>query len=110
MSAVELIHKVGLGCAKAQVDLILELSQKHEMDLHNIETFGISVDVFELKQLVESLEIISVLDGVKGAKDTLYNLVQFGWSESEHRWIGNWSCTKERLEQAIADAESINAN
>lgn len=53
MSATKLIQKVGLGCAKAQVGLILELSQKHEMDLQNVETFGICVDVFELKQFVE---------------------------------------------------------
>ncbi|HAV3769810.1 TPA: hypothetical protein RP383_003872, partial [Acinetobacter baumannii] len=107
MSATKLIQKVGLGCAKAQVGLILELSQKHEMDLQNVETFGICVDVFELKQFVESLEIINDLDGIKGAKDTLYTLVQLGWDEFEHRYIDNWFCTKIRLEQAIADCESI---
>ncbi|HCA5258087.1 TPA: hypothetical protein MW256_000195 [Acinetobacter baumannii] len=60
-----------------------------------------------LQDLVESVDIIKDLDGIKGAKGTLYNLVQLGWDEFEHRYIDNWMCTKPRLEQAIADYESI---
>ncbi|HGF9505377.1 TPA: hypothetical protein ACJEU7_002599 [Acinetobacter baumannii] len=63
--------------------------------------------IADLNRLVESLEIIKDLNGIKGAKDTLYNLVQFGWDKFEHRYIDNWTCTKTRLEQAIFDYQLI---
>ncbi|MDC5195537.1 hypothetical protein OHW50_00250 [Acinetobacter baumannii] len=66
-----------------------------------------TVDYADLKRLVESLEIINDLGGIKGAKGTLYNLVQLDWDEFEHRWIDNWMCTRPRLESAIKDHESI---
>ncbi|MDC5214632.1 hypothetical protein OHW69_08165 [Acinetobacter baumannii] len=66
-----------------------------------------SVDLSGLKRLVDSLDIIDALEGIKGAKGTLYNLIQLEWDEFEHRYIDNWTCTKERLEHAIRDHESI---
>ncbi|MDC5478921.1 hypothetical protein OHW97_01905 [Acinetobacter baumannii] len=60
-----------------------------------------------LKRLVESLDIIKDLGGIKDAKGTLYNLVQLDWDEFEHRYIDNWMCTRPRLERAIKDHGSI---
>ncbi|MDC5443930.1 hypothetical protein NRA37_06840 [Acinetobacter baumannii] len=65
------------------------------------------INLRDLKRLVESLDIIDALEGIKGAKGTLYNLIQLEWDEFEHRYIDNWTCTKERLEHAIRDHESI---
>lgn len=80
-------------------------------DLHCVgdleAVYELVLDLCELKRLIESLDIIDDLEGIKGAKGTLYNLVQLGWDEFEHRWIDNWTCTKERLERAISDYESI---
>ncbi|MFA3634511.1 hypothetical protein KWD68_03910 [Acinetobacter baumannii] len=60
-----------------------------------------------LKRLVESLDIISDLDGIDAAKGTLAELIKLDWDEFEHRWIDNWMCTRQRLESAIKDHESI---
>ncbi|WP_151981636.1 hypothetical protein [Acinetobacter guerrae] len=73
---------------------------------HLYEITG-TVNLEELKQVVESVEIVKELDGIKGAKATLYNLVQLDWAEFEHRYIDNWTCTKDRLQKAIADYELI---
>ena len=61
----------------------------------------------DLKRLVESLDIISDLDGIDAAKGTLDELIKLDWDEFEHRWIDNWMCTRPRLERAIKDHESI---
>lgn len=65
------------------------------------------VSIAGLERLVESLDIISDLDGIDAAKGTLAELIKLDWDEFEHRWIDNWMCTRPRLEQAIRDHESI---
>lgn len=74
-----------------------------------IESYGSDfvVNLAELKRLTESMGIISDLEGIKGAKGTLAELVKLDWDEFEHRWIDNWMCTRARLEQAISDHEAI---
>lgn len=57
MSAIKLIQKVGLGCAKANVEGAFELSKTQSMDLHKLQIFGIVVDVFELKAKIAELEV-----------------------------------------------------
>ncbi|HHP0285031.1 hypothetical protein [Acinetobacter baumannii] len=71
----------------------------------NCNDFEFSLD--DLKRLLESLEIISDLDGIDAAKGTLAELIKLNWDEFEHRWIDNWMCTRPRLESAIKDHESI---
>ncbi|MDS7927619.1 hypothetical protein [Acinetobacter sp. V115_6] len=66
-----------------------------------------TVDYADLKCLVESLDILSDLDGIDAAKGTLAELIKLDWDEFEHRWIDNWMCTRPRLERAIKDHESI---
>ncbi|WP_151818875.1 hypothetical protein [Acinetobacter nosocomialis] len=69
--------------------------------------FSRDVLLSDLKRLVESLDIISDLDGIDAAKGTLAELIKLDWDEFEHRWIDNWMCTRQRLESAIKDHESI---
>lgn len=58
MTAVEFIEKVGIGAAKAQVGLVLELHPKHKFDLHNVEMFGCNVDFFELQRAITDMESV----------------------------------------------------
>lgn len=78
MSAIKLIRKVGLGCAKANVESAFELSKTQQMDLHKLEIFGIVVDVFELKRLVRAHECLDKLGGLSKAKDHLDYLISHG--------------------------------
>lgn len=78
MSAFKLIQKVGLGCAKANVEGAFELSRTQPMDLHKLEIFGIVVDVFELKRLVGAHERLEKLGGLSKAKDHMAYLISFG--------------------------------
>lgn len=68
---------------------------------------GSKFHVNELKRLVESIDIIKDLEGLKPSISALKDLNELGWNSFEHRWIDDWSCTKARLEQAISDYESI---
>ena len=61
----------------------------------------------DLKRLVESLDIISDLDGIDAAKGTLAELIKLDWDEFEHRWIDGWRCSKRQLKLAIGTYESI---
>lgn len=56
MTAFEFIEKVGIGAAKAQLRLVLELHPKHKFDLHDVEMSGCNVDVFELQQAISDME------------------------------------------------------
>ncbi|MDX7901838.1 hypothetical protein SJZ78_03065 [Acinetobacter baumannii] len=78
MSAIKLIRKVGIGCAKANVEGAFELSKTQPMDLHKLEIFGIVVDVFELKRLVGAHEHLEKLGGLSKAKDHLDYLISHG--------------------------------
>lgn len=117
MKATKLIKDKGLKYAKGIVDSApsnatewnegFEFQCGQSVEIGKAEREKYFVELSDIKRLVESLEIIEELDGFKGAKDTLFNLVQLGWDEFEHRYIDNWKCTKERLVQAIRDYESI---
>lgn len=72
--------------------------------------FQDSIILVELENLAESLEIINELEGLEQSKSALKELNELGWNSFEHRWIDNWTCTKERLEQAITDYEDVYVN
>ena len=74
------------------------------------EPYDQAIDLSEIKELVKSLEIINDLEGLKQSKSALRELNELGWNSFEHRWIDNWTCTKERLEQAISDYEDVYVN
>ncbi|GAA5560857.1 hypothetical protein [Acinetobacter seifertii] len=101
MSAKRLIRKVGLGCAKANVEGAFELSNTQTMDLHNLEIFGFVVDVFELKRLVRSIEQIYAFDGgLAEAKDLLRNM-----KRSKEKYTIDFEVPA--FEQVIRDYESV---
>ncbi|RYL19989.1 hypothetical protein [Acinetobacter baumannii] len=115
MKPEQFIREYGVDKAREVVEGAPNSANVYDIDNNEYadtreDTFGLSCNLIGLRslgRLVVSLDIIDALEGIKGAKGTLYNLIQLEWDEFEHRYIDNWTCTKERLEHAIRDHELI---
>ena len=107
LSANEFVKKVGINAAKAQLGLVFELHPKHKFDLHDVEMFGCNVDVLELKQFVDSYELIDSYGGFHSAINTLKLLESSLQIGLDHGLQVDAVTEIPKLKQAIADMGSV---
>jgi len=55
----------------------------------------------------DDLEFIKDLGGIKAARETLVEIQGFDWSSFEGVVLQKWTSARKRLEQAIAEYESV---